>query len=94
MNCLQSCCVMLSIFVAEEKQNQKIMPHIAVSMLPWRSREVKQELAERLCNTLRETLDVDEKFISVSMEDVELKDWDDSMKRFPEENMFITPKNK
>lgn len=91
MNCLQSCCVMLSIFVAEEKQNQKIMPHIAVSMLPGRSREVKQELAERLRDTLRKILGVDEKFISVSIEDVELKDWDDSMKRFPEENIFINP---
>lgn len=70
------------------------MPHIAVSMLPERSQEVKQELAERLCNTLRETLGVDEKFISVSIEDVELKDWNDSMKRFPEENMFINPNNK
>lgn len=82
---------MLSIFVAEEKQNQKIMPHIAVSMLPGRSREVKQELAERFRNTLRETLGVDEKYISVSVEDVELKDWDNVMKRFPEENMFINP---
>lgn len=91
MNYLQSCCVMLSIFVAEEKQNQKIMPHIAVSMLPGRSREVKQELAERLRDTLRKILGVDEKLISVSIEDVELKDWDDAMKRFPEENMFINP---
>lgn len=82
---------MLCIFVAEEKQNQKIMPHIAVSMLPGRSREVKQELAGRLRDTLREMLGVDEKFISVSIEDVELKDWDDAMKRFPEENMFINP---
>lgn len=82
---------MLSIFVAEEKQNQKIMPHIAVSMLPGRSREVKQELAERLRDALRKMLGVDEKFISVSIEDVELKDWDDAMKCFPEENMFINP---
>lgn len=70
------------------------MPHIAISMLPGHSQEVKQELAERLCNTLRETLGVDEKFISVYIEDVELKDWNDSMKRFPEENMFINPNNK
>lgn len=44
-------------------------------MLPGRSREVKQELAERLRDTLRETLGVDERFISVSIEDMELKDW-------------------
>lgn len=70
------------------------MPHIAVSMLPGRNREVKQELAERLRDTLMEALGVDEKFVSVSVEDVELKDWDDSMKRFPEENILINPNKK
>lgn len=70
------------------------MPHIAVSMLPGRSREVKQELAERLRDTLMEAIGVDEKFVSVSVEDVELKDWDDSMKRFPEENILINPNKK
>lgn len=67
------------------------MPHIAVSMLPGRSREVKQELAERLRDALMETLGVEEKFVSVSVEDVELKDWEDSMKRFSEENILINP---
>lgn len=70
------------------------MPHIAVSMLPGRNREVKQELAERLRDTLMEALGVDEKFISVSVEDVELNDWDDSMKRFPKENILINPNKK
>ncbi|WP_298614179.1 tautomerase family protein [uncultured Odoribacter sp.] len=70
------------------------MPHIAVSMLPGRNREVKQELAERLRDTLMETLGVDEKFVSVSVEDVELEDWDDSMKRFPEEHILINPNKK
>lgn len=70
------------------------MPHIAVSMLPGRNREVKQELAERLRDTLMEALGVDEKFVSVSVEDVELKDWDNSMKRFPEENILINPNKK
>ncbi len=70
------------------------MPHIAVSMLPGRNREVKQELSERLRDTLMEALGVDEKFVSVSVEDVELKDWDNSMKRFPEENILINPNKK
>lgn len=67
------------------------MPHIAVSMLPGRSREVKQELAERLRDALMKTLGVEEKFVSVSVEDVELKDWEDWMKRFPEDNILINP---
>ena len=48
------------------------MPHIAVTMLPGRDRETKQKLAENLCNTLIETLGVDAKFVSVSVEDVEM----------------------
>ena len=52
------------------------MPHIAVTMLPGRDRETKQKLAENLCNTLIETLGVDAKFVSVSVEDVEMKEWE------------------
>lgn len=70
------------------------MPHIALSMLPGRSREVKQRLAERLRDTLIETLGVDEKFVSVSVEDVEMKDWNHSMERFAEENIFVNPNKK
>ena len=54
------------------------MPHIAVTMLPGRDRETKQKLAENLCNTLIETLGVDAKFVSVSVEDVEMKEWENS----------------
>ncbi|WP_349768219.1 tautomerase family protein [Phocaeicola vulgatus] len=67
------------------------MPHIAVTMLPGRNRETKQILAEKLCNTLIDTLGVDAKFVSVSIEDVEMKDWDNSMKRIPAETIIINP---
>lgn len=36
----------------------------------------KTKLAENLCNTLIETLGVDAKFVSVSVEDVEMKEWE------------------
>lgn len=67
------------------------MPHIAVTMLPGRDREIKQILAEKLCNTLIETLGVDAKFVSVSVEDVKMKDWDNSMQRIREETIIINP---
>lgn len=67
------------------------MPHIAVTMLPGRNRETKQILAEKLCNTLIDTLGVDAKFVSVSIEDVEMKEWDNSMKRIPAETIIINP---
>ena len=67
------------------------MPHIAVTMLPGRDRETKQKLAENLCNTLIETLGVDAKFVSVSVEDVEMKEWENSMQRIPAETIIVNP---
>ena len=64
------------------------MPHIAVTMLPGRDRETKQKLAENLCNTLIETLGV------VSVEDVEMKEWENSMRRIPAETIIVNPNKK
>ena len=70
------------------------MPHSAVTMLPGRDRETKQKLAENLCNTLIETLGVDAKFVSVSVEDVEMKEWENSMRRIPAETIIVNPNKK
>ena len=70
------------------------MPHIAVTMLSDRDRETKQKLAENLCNTLIETHGVDAKFVSVSVEDVEMKDWENSMQRIPAGTIIIDPNKK
>lgn len=70
------------------------MPHIAVTMLPGRDRETKQILAERLCNTLIATLGVDSRFVSVSVEDVEMKEWEKSMQHILFETIIINPTEK
>lgn len=49
------------------------MPHIAVTLLPGRDRDVKRVLAEKLRDALIEVLGVEPKFIFVSIEDVEMK---------------------
>lgn len=69
------------------------MPHIAVTLLPGRDRDVKRVLAEKLRDALIEVLGVEPKFISVSIEDVEMKNWKSSMERIPEEYMIINQKN-
>lgn len=70
------------------------MPHIAVTMLPGRDWETKRILAENLCNTLIETLGVDPQFVSVSVEDIEMKEWESSMQRIPENTIIINPNKK
>lgn len=67
------------------------MPHIAVTMVPGRDRKTKQVLAEKLCSTLIETLGVESKFVSVSVEEIEMKDWENSMRRIPDNAMIINP---
>ena len=63
------------------------MPHN--SMLPGRNRETKQKLAKNLCNTLIESLGVDAEFVSVSVEDVEMKGRKNSMQRIIEEATMV-----
>lgn len=70
------------------------MPHIAVTMLPGRDRDTKMALAEKLRDTMIEALGVDEKFVSVSVEDIEMKDWEASMRRIPAEMIIIDPNKK
>ena len=74
-------------------QTKKIMPHIAVTMLPGRSHAAKQDLAERLRDTRIDVLGVEPKYISVSIEDVEMKDWKKLMERIKDESMIINPQN-
>lgn len=69
------------------------MPHIAVTMLPGRSRDIKRDLAEKLRKTIIDVLGVEPKFVSVSIEDVEIENWESSMERIPEEYMIINPLN-
>ena len=69
------------------------MPHLAVMMLPGRNRDVKGILAEKIRDKLIEILRVESKFISVSIEDVEIKNWGSLTRHIPEEYMIINSKN-
>lgn len=68
------------------------MPHIAVTMIPGRNREAKEKLAQKLKECLMEELRVEEKFVSVSVEDIEFKDWNDHIRKIPTESFFIKSK--
>ena len=37
---------------------------------------------------------VDAKFVSVSVEDVEMKEWENSMRRIPAETIIVNPNKK
>lgn len=67
------------------------MPHIAITMIPGRDKEQKQKLARTIQNIVKEELKIPEKFISVSIEDIPLEHWEQSMEQFSEEIMYIKP---
>ena len=53
------------------------MPHIHVKMIEGRSDEQKKALALALEKAMKETLGVDEKWISVAIDDYNGKQWQD-----------------
>ena len=67
------------------------MPHIAITMIPGRDDETKQALALKTQAFLVGELGIDPKFVSVSIQDIPKDEWAESMKRFPDEIMFVKP---
>lgn len=65
------------------------MPHIDVTMFPGRDPETKQKLAEKLAQTLIETLQVDEAVVSVSVEDVQKEDWPTHIQQYDKDDILV-----
>ncbi|MDH6534567.1 Tautomerase enzyme [Parabacteroides sp. 52] len=65
------------------------MPHIAITMFPGRDEQTKQKLARAMQKALCEELGIGTKIASVSVEDIPMNEWEDSMKKVPQEAMFI-----
>ena len=51
------------------------MPHIAIKMYPGRTEEVKKSLAKNTKEFLMKELNMEEKYISVSIEEIEKENW-------------------
>lgn len=62
------------------------MPHISVKMIEGRSEEQKKKLAEALEKALSETLGCDTKWVTVSVEDYNGKEWQEVFRKEVTEN--------
>ena len=51
------------------------MPHIAIKMYPGRDEEKKKNLAEKTRDLVKKELNMDAKYISVSVEEVQQEKW-------------------
>ena len=55
------------------------MPHIAIKMYPGRSEELKKEIAVKTRDFLAREMGREEKFFSVSVEDIEKDQWQEEV---------------
>lgn len=55
------------------------MPHIAIKMYPGRSEELKKEIAVKTRDFLTQEMGMEEKFFSVSVEDIEKDQWQEEV---------------
>ena len=55
------------------------MPHIAIKMYPGRSEELKKEIAVKTRDFLSQAMGMEEKFFSVSVEDIEKDQWQEEV---------------
>lgn len=67
------------------------MPHVAITMIPGRNPQQKKELAKKVQDLLITEQQLDGKFISVSVEDIPMENWQQFMDKFPEEVMYVKP---
>lgn len=68
------------------------MPHINIKMYPGRSEEVKAKLAKHTKEFMVKELEMDEKFISVSVEEIDKEIWQSEvMDKIKDEELYERP---
>ncbi len=68
------------------------MPHINIKMYPGRSEEVKAKLAKHTKEFMVKELEMDEKFISVSVEEIDKEKWQSEvMDKIKDEDLYERP---
>lgn len=67
------------------------MPHVDITMIPGRDDTANKETALKVQQFLAKELNIDEKFVSVSIEDFPKEEWDDHMERLKDKKMFVEP---
>ena len=55
------------------------MPHISIKMYPGRTEEVKTDLAEKTKDFICQEMNMEEKYISVSVEEIEKDKWNEEV---------------
>ena len=68
------------------------MPHIAIKMYPGRSEELKKDIAEKTRDFLAKEMGMEEKFFSVSVEDIEKDKWQkEVVDKIAKDDLYVEP---
>lgn len=66
------------------------MPHISIKMYPGRTDDTKKKIAEKVRDCLVEEMQMEPKYFSVSVEDIEKSDWQkEVVDQLKEEELYI-----
>lgn len=66
------------------------MPHIAIKMYPGRDEEKKKNLAEMTRDLVMKELNMDAKYISVSVEEVQQEKWESEVvDKIAEKDLYV-----
>lgn len=67
------------------------MPHVDITMIPGRDDAAKKDIALKVQDFLARELNIEDKFVSVSIEDVPKEQWIEYMQSLQGKIMFIQP---
>lgn len=67
------------------------MPHIAITMIPGRNHQQKKDLAQKVQDFLAAELNLEKQYVSVSIADIPVEHWQESMDKFPDNILYIKP---
>lgn len=67
------------------------MPHVSITMIPGRSQKVKTDLAQKVQELIADELNLHKNYISISIEDIPLENWQESMKKISDDTMVVKP---
>lgn len=62
-----------------------------ITMIPGRDDNVKKEIALKVQHFLSEEVNIDEEFVSVSIEDMAMEGWSKHMEGLSDKVMFVKP---
>lgn len=65
------------------------MPHVDITMIPGRDDTAKKEIALKVQAFLAKELEIDDKFVSVSIEDVPKEGWENHMQGMKDKIRFV-----